>query len=75
MSTLHFHNTLIEITYPLEEVSLYANSLSRSLPDEARKLADDPEAMKREMRMIQRESRKVRRLEGQKELGVSMTLK
>jgi len=31
----------------------------RPLPDETRKLADDPEVMKREMRMIQRESWKV----------------
>jgi len=48
--------------------------LSRPLPDETSKLADDPEVMKREMRMIQRESWKVRRLEGQKVLGVLMML-
>jgi len=38
--------------------------MSRSLPDETSKLADDPEVTKREMRVIQRGSRKVRRLEG-----------
>jgi len=48
--------------------------LSRLLPDGTSKLADDPEATKREMRMIQRESWKVRRSEGQKVLGALMML-
>ena len=49
--------------------------LSSPLPDRTSKLADDPEATKREMRMIQRESQKVGRLEGRKVLGVLVTLK
>ena len=50
----------------LDRQTCQSSILSRPLPDETSKLADDPEAMKREMRMIQRESLKVGRSEGQK---------
>jgi len=51
-----------------------SREVSRPLPDETSKLADDPEVTKREMRMIQRESRKVGRSEGRKVLGALMML-